>query len=338
VSIEAPLSATMAPLDDSFGRRHTYLRISLTERCNLRCTYCMPAEGVELKPRTHLLTYEEILRLARLFAGLGVNKIRLTGGEPLIRKDVDALVAELGRIPGIRTLAITTNGLLLDRHLPLLAAGGLNLINISLDTLREDRFRTITRRPGLDQVLGAIDLALAADIGPVKVNCVVMKGVNEDELVDFVSFTRDRAVDVRFIEYMPFGGNGWNDGDFLPYADMLAIIRQAFPDFTPVDLDARETAKLWEVPGFAGRVGFITSMSRNFCGGCNRLRLTADGSLKVCLFGTAELNLRDLMRDGATDPALTEAIRDALSRKKARHAGMHELARGDNRPMILIGG
>lgn len=325
-------------LDDAFGRRHTYLRIALTERCNLRCTYCMPAEGVDLKPRSHMLTFEEIIRLSSLFATLGINKIRLTGGEPLVRKDVDALTAALGRIPGIRTLAITTNGLLLERHLGALKTAGLNLVNISLDTLREDRFLDITRRPGLDAVLSAIDQAVAADLGPVKVNCVVMKGVNDDELTDFVRFTRDHPVEVRFIEYMPFGGNGWNDGDFLAYADMLATIQAEFPDIQPLNTDPRETSKTWQVPGFKGRAGFITSMSQHFCGGCNRIRLTADGNLKVCLFGNAELSLRDLLRAGATDAELETAIRNALSRKKASHDGMYEIARSENRPMILIGG
>lgn len=328
----------MNPLIDTLGRFHTYLRISLTEKCNLRCTYCMPAEGVDLQPRAHLLTSEEIIRLAGLFADLGVTKIRLTGGEPLVRKDVVGLVEAIGRMDGIETIAMTTNGLLLDRHLTALKAAGLNLLNISLDTLREDRFLSITRRPGLDRVLAAIDRAAAEGFNPVKVNCVVMKGMNEDELVDFVAFTADKPVEIRFIEYMPFGGNGWHDGDFLSYADMLDIIRKSFPGLTALEDGPHETSKTWQVPGHVGRVGFITSMSEQFCSGCNRIRITADGALKVCLFGSAEVSLRDLMRDGASDADLTEAIAGAIGRKKPAHAGMYEIARSENRPMILIGG
>ena len=325
-------------LTDTFGRRHTYLRISLTERCNLRCQYCMPAEGVDLKPRDELLTFEEIDRLAGLFVAAGVDKIRLTGGEPLVRKDVEQLIERLGALPGLRTLALTTNGLLLPKKLARLQAAGVNLLNISLDTLRPDRFTFITRRPGFDLVMQAIDQAVAAGYDPVKVNCVVMRGFNDDELADFVALTEAKPIEVRFIEYMPFDGNGWQDQRMMAYTEMIERIEARFPSLVRLQDGPNETSKTYQVPGFRGRVGFITSMSTPFCDGCNRLRITADGNLKVCLFGKAEVSLRDAVRGGATDDALRTIIQAAVLRKKAAHAGMYEIARSENRPMILIGG
>jgi molybdenum cofactor biosynthesis protein A len=325
-------------LTDSFGRQHTYLRISLTERCNLRCTYCMPAEGVELKPKTHILSFEEILRLAGLLVAHGVTKIRLTGGEPLIRKELVQLVERLNELEGLQELTITTNGLLLPRKLDELKRAGVTGFNISLDTLREDRFEDITRRPGLDTVLEAIHRTADAGYDPVKVNCVVIRGFNEDELVDFVAMTESLPLEIRFIEYMPFDGNTWNTASFLPYREMVDRIQQRWPDFARHQDDDSETAKLWRVPGFQGSVGFISSMSDHFCAGCNRIRITADGQLKVCLFGAQEVNLRDLMREGVTDDALLEAVRGALARKAPSHAGMETIAASENRPMILIGG
>lgn len=325
-------------LTDSFGRHHSYLRISLTERCNLRCRYCMPAEGVQLQPRQNLLTFEEIERLARLFVAAGVNKIRLTGGEPLVRQDVEDLVDRLGGIAGLDALAVTTNGLLLRKKIDRLRSGGVTHLNVSLDTLRADRFQHITRREGLALVLGAIDTAIEKGYVPLKVNCVVMRGFNEDEVCDFVEMTRDKPIEIRFIEYMPFDGNGWSDGSLVPYEELLGTIREAYPDLESVDTRETETAKRFRVPGYAGEVGFITSMTANFCTGCNRLRITADGNLKVCLFGNAEVSLRDKMREGASDDALLRIIEAAVGRKKARHAGMYEIASSANRPMILIGG
>ncbi|MDE2995144.1 MAG: GTP 3',8-cyclase MoaA [Bacteroidota bacterium] len=325
-------------LTDSFGRRHTYLRISLTERCNLRCTYCMPAEGVDLKPREHILSFEEIMRLASLLVQHGVTKIRLTGGEPLIRKELVQLVEKLRALDGLEELTITTNGLLLPRKLQELKAAGITGFNISLDTLRKDRFKEITRRPGLDTVLESIHMTVDAGYDPVKVNCVVIRGFNEDELVDFVAMTESLPVDIRFIEYMPFDGNTWNTDAFFPYRDMVERIQQRWPDFASLGGDGSEIAKPWQVPGFRGTVGFISSMSDHFCAGCNRIRITADGKLKVCLFGANEVNLRDMMRAGINDERLLETVQQALSRKAAKHAGMDVLARTENRPMILIGG
>lgn len=323
-------------LIDSFGRSHTYLRLSLTERCNLRCKYCMPAEGVPLKPRSEILSYEELLRLSQLFVSMGVDKIRLTGGEPLVRKDVVEFVAKLGKINRLQALAITTNGLLLSSRLPALRAGGVSHLNISLDTLREDRFDAITRRKGLPIVLKAIDDAIEAGYRP-KINCVVLRDFNDDELLDFVEMTRDRCLDIRFIEYMPFDGNKWSFGTFMSYEDTLSAIEREV-QLKRLSDGPHETAKTYQAEGHQGTVGFISSMSNNFCSGCNRLRITADGNLKVCLFGQSEISLRDAIRGGATDADLTGIIRAAVTRKKAAHAGMFALAEMPNRPMILIGG
>ena len=325
-------------LRDTFDRKHTYLRISLTERCNLRCQYCMPAEGVPLQPQERILTFEEIIRLSKIFISGGVNKIRLTGGEPLVRKDVEQLIGQLGQLKGLKTLALTTNGLLLPKKLDRLQSHGVNLLNISLDTLSPEKFKEITRRAGFDRVLQAIDMAIDRGYTPLKVNCVVIKGFNDDELGSFVAWTKDKPIEVRFIEYMPFDGNNWQDGGFMTYTEMIERIEKDHPALVRLQDGPNDTSKTYQVPGYLGRVGFITSMSEHFCGSCNRLRLTADGNLKVCLFGNAEISLRDAMRSGATDEELKEYIDAAVKRKKARHAGMYNIAQAENRPMILIGG
>ncbi|KAL4624259.1 molybdenum cofactor biosynthesis protein 1 isoform X1 [Arapaima gigas] len=350
-------------LTDNFGRRHSYLRISLTEKCNLRCEcwteplassalhvmgsnawdplsgqYCMPEEGVKLTPHGQLLTAEEVLTLARLFVSEGVQKIRLTGGEPLIRPDVLDIIAELRKLEGLKTIAVTTNGMNLARMLPGLKQAGLDLLNVSLDSLVPARFEFIVRRKGFHKVMEGIDRAVEMGYNPVKVNCVVMRGLNEDELLDFVALTEKKPVEVRFIEYMPFDGNKWNFKKMVSYQEMLDQIRQQWPDLEPVPGEEADTAKTFKVPGFQGQVGFITSMSDHFCGSCNRLRITADGNLKVCLFGNAEVSLRDRLRSGATEEELLHIIGAAVSRKKKQHAGMFSISQMKNRPMILIAG
>eukprot|EP01127_Copromyxa_protea_P019238 TRINITY_DN6195_c0_g1_i2.p1 TRINITY_DN6195_c0_g1~~TRINITY_DN6195_c0_g1_i2.p1 ORF type:complete len:381 (+),score=38.52 TRINITY_DN6195_c0_g1_i2:32-1174(+) len=335
VSVQKPLV-----LVDNHQRFHNYLRISITERCNLRCTYCMPEEGVELQPTDQLLTTEEIVRLAKIFASEGVDKIRLTGGEPTVRKDIVELIQELGNIPQIKILALTTNGIVLPRKLPKLVHAGLNAVNISLDTMDPFKFQIITRRLGFEQVLKSIDLALEHGIPLVKVNCVVQRGVNDMEIADFVAWTRDKPIQVRFIEYMPFDGNTWSDKKFMSYTEMIEKIRaNGFP-LDKVPDGPNETSKTYKVDGFKGSVGFITSMSENFCSSCNRIRMMADGALKVCLFGPNEVSLRDLMRSGASDDELRHWISIAVKRKKPSHSGMYELDKDKklNRPMILIGG
>eukprot|EP00164_Ancoracysta_twista_P009614 GFYU01014292.1.p1 GENE.GFYU01014292.1~~GFYU01014292.1.p1 ORF type:complete len:391 (+),score=107.35 GFYU01014292.1:96-1268(+) len=325
-------------LQDTYGRHHNYLRISLTEKCNLRCQYCMPEEGVDLTPSDEILQTEEIIRIAKLFASQGVDKIRLTGGEPLVRKDILEIVQELGQIPEMKTIAMTTNAITLPRKIEKLRQAGLNHLNISLDTLDPFKFTFITRRKGFERVMESIDLALEHKYDAVKVNCVVMNGMNQDEIGDFVAMTEEKDIEVRFIEYMPFDGNRWNDKKMYSYAKMVKQIEDRFGQLHRAAEGPNETSKIFKVPGFKGRVGFITSMSDHFCSSCNRLRITADGNLKVCLFGSAEVSLRDQIRGGATDEELLDVIDAAVSRKKAQHAGMYEIAKNKNRPMIKIGG
>jgi molybdenum cofactor biosynthesis protein A len=300
----------------------------------------MPEEGVPLTPSDKLLTASEIARLSSLFVALGVDKIRFTGGEPLMRKDVEEIVGKVGELrpAGLRTIAMTTNGIVLSRKLPALQAAGLNALNISLDTLDPRRFAEIARRPGFDKVWQAIHQAIDRGYSPLKINCVVMRGTNEDEIPNFVALTEDRPLDVRFIEYMPFSGNQWGDAKFFPFKEMVGLIESRFGSLTRLTDPSNNTSKSYQIKGFKGRVSFITSMSDHFCSSCTRLRLTADGNLKVCLFGNAEVSLRDEMRRGATDEELTEVIGAAVRRKKERHAGMHNIAKQKNRPMILIGG
>ncbi|KAL9420899.1 hypothetical protein AB3S75_038468 [Citrus x aurantiifolia] len=325
-------------LIDSFGRMHTYLRISLTERCNLRCHYCMPPEGVDLTPKPQLLSLNEILRLAYLFVTSGVDKIRLTGGEPTVRKDIEEACFHLSKLKGLKTLAMTTNGLTLARKLPKLKESGLTSVNISLDTLVPAKFEFLTRRKGHEKVMESINAAIEVGYNPVKVNCVVMRGFNDDEICDFVELTRDRPINIRFIEFMPFDGNVWNVKKLVPYAEMLDTVVKKFPDLRRMQDHPTETAKNFKIDGHHGNVSFITSMTEHFCAGCIRLRLLADGNFKVCLFGPSEVSLRDPLRQNASDDELREIIGAAVKRKKAAHAGMFDIAKTANRPMIHIGG
>nr|XP_010913894.1 GTP 3',8-cyclase, mitochondrial [Elaeis guineensis] len=331
-------NASADMLIDSFGRFHNYLRISLTERCNLRCQYCMPADGVELIPSPELLTHDEIIRLAELFVSEGVDKIRLTGGEPTIRKDIEGICLHLSNLKGLKTLAMTTNGIVLAKKLPKLKECGLNAINISLDTLVPAKFEFMTRRKGHGRVMESINAAIELGYNPVKVNCVVMRGINDDEICDFVELTREKPINVRFIEFMPFDGNVWNIKKLVPYAEMLDRVRQRFKDVKRLQDHTTDTAKNFKIDGHCGTVSFITSMTEHFCSGCNRLRLLADGNFKVCLFGPSEVSLRDPLRAGQDNLVLKEIIGAAVKRKKAAHAGMFDIAKTANRPMIHIGG
>ncbi|KAK3333180.1 hypothetical protein B0T19DRAFT_118782 [Cercophora scortea] len=364
-------------LTDTFARQHDYLRISVTERCNLRCVYCMPEEGVPLSPSRSLLTTPEIVLLSSLFVSQGVTKIRLTGGEPTVRRDILPLMQQLGalRPHGLRELCLTTNGLSLHRKLDAMVDAGLTAVNLSLDTLDPWQFQIMTRRPGFAAVMKTVDhifeLNRAGAGIKFKINCVVMRGLNDREILPFVAMTRDKDVEVRFIEYMPFDGNKWNKGKMFSYQEMLDVIRAEHPGLAKVAGHKNDTSKTYQVPGFAGRIGFITSMTHNFCGTCNRLRITGDGNLKVCLFGNAEVSLRDIIRkvnrgepiDEETFEAmkrtamaemehlspsdrpimlapnseeLLDIIGMAVKRKKEKHAGIGELEHMKNRPMILI--
>jgi molybdenum cofactor biosynthesis protein A len=345
---EKLIAASTSTLTDSHGRFHNYLRVSLSERCNLRCTYCMPEAGVALQPEPKLLTTEEVGRLVGLFAAAGVNKLRLTGGEPLLRRDL-AKIVRLSKGAGIEHVGITTNGITLQRHLHELQAAGLSHINISLDTLRRDRFSSVTRRNGFAAVMKGLEAAVSSGYAKrraLKINCVVMRGVNDDELMDFFALAKEEAIDVRFIEWMPFDDNKWDSSTFLGYEEMLQSLRSRcdltqLPESDERGSGANDTTKWFAAGGHMGRIGFITSMSDHFCEGCNRLRITADGSLKVCLFGDESLSLRDAMRAGVSDDDLALLIRAAVRKKKAAlggHGDMHGIAASKNRPMTLIGG
>mmetsp|Transcript_13844 Transcript_13844/g.34784 ORF Transcript_13844/g.34784 Transcript_13844/m.34784 type:complete len:487 (-) Transcript_13844:129-1589(-) len=336
------------PLTDKFGRQHSYLRISLSERCNLRCQYCMPEDGVPLQPAENLLSNAEIMKLARWFNQQGVNKIRLTGGEPLLRKNLVELVAELNQLENpLEQIGMTTNGVTLSKHLPDLVDAGLTHVNVSLDSLNPDKFARLTRRPAayFDRVMQSIEDCAKYLPNQTKINCVVMPD-NADELQDFAELSRHMPVDIRFIEYMPFNDNQWGADDFLSYRQMQEQIKGLVRE----DDGPNDTTKWWRLKAndkikddSLGRVGFITSMSEHFCGTCNRLRLTADGQLKVCLFGKTEVSLRDLMREGGSDEMLQKVIHYSVQRKNFKlggHKDMEDLqAHSDeNRPMTLIGG
>ncbi|RYC64727.1 hypothetical protein CHU98_g1435 [Xylaria longipes] len=364
-------------LIDNFHRQHDYLRISLTERCNLRCIYCMPEEGVPLSPQRELLTTPEVIMLSSLFVSQGVTKIRLTGGEPTVRRDILPLMRQIGalRPNGLRELCLTTNGLALHRKLEGMVEAGLTGVNLSLDTLDPWQFQIMTRRKGFDAVMKSIERVLELNkLGAgikLKINSVVMRGVNDREIIPFVEMTREKDIEVRFIEYMPFDGNKWNKGKMFSYSEMLDLIREKYPQLEKVEGHKNDTSKSYKIPGFAGSLGFITSMTHNFCGTCNRLRITSDGNLKVCLFGNAEVSLRDILRQSNNgepiDEAAFEAMKQiemdkrqgrrddftplglapneqellnvigmAVKRKKAKHAGIGELEHMKNRPMILI--
>jgi cyclic pyranopterin phosphate synthase len=299
----------MSDLIDSFGRKHNNLRISVTDRCNLRCTYCMP-EDVVFMDRAELLTYEEIAHFVRVAAPLGIDKVRLTGGEPLMRRDLPKLAAMIVAVPGIKDVGLTTNGLLLAEQARALHDAGLRRINVSLDTLNPDRFRQLARRDGLDRVLAGIAAAKAAGFGPVKVNAVVIRGVNDGEVVPLARYARDNGLELRFIEYMPIGAEAWERDKVYFAAEILEQLSREFGPLSPApDQDARAPAQEFVYADGGGRVGLIASVSRPFCASCNRIRLTADGKLRNCLFALGEVDVKRHLRESPDDAALAEAIR-----------------------------
>ncbi|KAK1234868.1 hypothetical protein PQX77_001962 [Marasmius sp. AFHP31] len=301
----------------------------------------MPEEGVELTPSDHLLTNEEILRLAELFVKAGVKKIRLTGGEPTVRKGVLDIVAGLNalRDHGLKSIAMTSNGIALHRRLPHFVDNGLTHLNLSLDTLDPFKFEFMTKRRGHDAVLKTLDAALSSEkLEVVKMNVVVVQGLNDNEVLDFVELTKDAPLSVRFIEFMPFTGNKWDKKKMVPSSVLLERITEKHPNTTRISDEANDTARSWKVPGYRGSFGFISSMSDHFCSSCNRLRITADGQIKVCLFDDKEVSLRDRLRDGATDASLMQVIGQAVFGKQEKHVQMEDINVTTNRPMILIGG
>ncbi|HEV8021882.1 MAG TPA: GTP 3',8-cyclase MoaA [Candidatus Lustribacter sp.] len=315
--IARPLEPQLA---DAFHRPITYLRISVTDRCNLRCVYCMPEEGLPWIDKREILTYEEIAEIVRAAAKVGVRSIRLTGGEPLIRQDLQRLVAMIAAIPGIEDIALSTNGLLLAEQAQGLRDAGLTRANISLDTLRADRFEAIARRPGLQRVLDGIDAAFAAGLGPIKLNCVVMRGQNDDEVEAFAEMTRDRAVAVRFIEVMPVHENvDGHVSEYISATEILDRIR-AIGDLRAVDgPKGNGPARYYAFDGAPGSVGVISPLSHDYCDTCNRVRLSADGRLKLCLFGDHFIDLRTPVREHAGEDALIAILRGSMYVKPERH-------------------
>lgn len=312
------MAAEPTSLVDGFGRVHRDLRISVTDRCNFRCTYCMPAEGLDWMAREDLLTYEELTRVARVCVErFGFDGIRLTGGEPTVRANLSVLIEQLSSL-GV-DLSLTTNGTTLTNLAPALVSAGLERINISLDSLKRERFEQITRRDELDKVLEGIDAAVSAGLAPVKINCVVMRGVNDDEIVDFARFGRERSVTVRFIEFMPLDAQGeWTNEQVVTKAEIVAAIGDVFPLESVTERESDPAAR-WRYIDGGGEFGVIPSVTEAFCESCDRVRLTADGMLRHCLFATRELDLRTLLRNGATDDDLAEAITAEVGAKWAGH-------------------
>ena len=328
-------------LVDTFGRIARDLRISITDRCNFRCVYCMPEEGMQFVPRTELLSYEEIARLATLFVELGVESIRLTGGEPTVRKDLPHLVEMLSslRTPGGEQVevSLTTNGSSLRRLAPRLAEAGLARVNVSLDSLKAERFFEITRRDALAEVLDGIEAAVSAGLAPVKVNAVVVRHQNEDEIIDFAAYGRSHGVQIRFIEFMPLDAGGtWTLEQVVSADEIVAAIDQVFP-LEPVAHGA-EPASRWRYRDGGGEIGVIPSVTKPFCGDCDRIRLTAEGQFRTCLFSIDELDLRGPLRAGADDEQLADLLREAVYGKWAGHRiGKIDFVR-PTRSMSQIGG
>lgn len=329
------------PLVDQFGRTHTNLRISVTDRCNLRCFYCMPVEDVHYLPRAELLSFEEISRFARLLATrCGVRKIRVTGGEPLVRQDLPLLIRQLKQIPGLDDLALTTNGILLDRFAEPLYQAGLRRINISLDTLDATRFQQIARRDSLERVLDGIQLARAIGFEPIKINAVAIRGLTEADILPLACLGRETGIEVRFIEYMPLDADqAWEREKVLPAATLRQVLAEEFGPLIPEpDGDPHLPASTYRYADGRGRVGFIASVSEPFCGSCNRFRLTADGKLRNCLFSLEETDLRDLLRGGATDEELLQQVLGCIRAKGAGHEINSQQFLQPARPMHAIGG
>lgn len=324
---------------DRYDRIISYLRVSVTERCNFRCVYCMPAEGIELAPHKELLSFEEIVRLVRVGVSLGLSKIRLTGGEPTIRRDLPELVAMLNSIDGIKEIAMTTNGARLFELAEPLKKSGLSRLNISLDTLRSDRNRELTRRDQLPAVLKGIDAALDSGFTSLKFNTVVLRGINDDELCDLVSFAHKRKSQIRFIEYMPMGAARLDERNrTVKMQEMLERLKNRFELMPEENKGANDSARGWVCRQSGARVGFITSMSEHFCDSCNRMRLTAEGGLRPCLHQNAEVNVKNILRSGGDDKDVAEAFRRAAALKWAGHQMNAFVPIYSRKEMLRIGG
>jgi GTP 3',8-cyclase len=332
---------TTGPLLDRHGRTARDLRVSLTDRCNLRCVYCMPEEGVPFEGLDNVLSFDEIERVVRVLAGVGLKKVRLTGGEPLVRKNVPELAARINAVPGVRETTLTTNGILLPRDAQALWDAGIRRVNISMDTLKPERFAEIARRPEYARAYAGIEAALATGFSPIKLNCVVMRGVNDDELEAFAQQTIDQDLHVRFLEYMPIGmvtPPAWR-ARYVSNEEVLTRLTAAFGELEPIEFDAAATARTFRIRGARGTVGVINPISHRFCDGCNRLRLSANGKLIPCLSDNYEYDLMTPLREGCTDAEIIGHVRDALAHKPVQSDFEGRLSKGGSlRTMSQIGG
>ena len=331
---------TEKSLTDRLGRVHTNLRISVTDRCNIRCFYCMPAEDVTFRPREELLTFEEIERFVRALAPLGINKLRLTGGEPLVRKDLPSLVGRLSEVSGIDDLALTTNGLLLEEQAAELRKAGLHRLNVSLDALSEETFQHITRRTGLQKVLDGIYAAQRAGFQRIRLNTVAIQGLTEAEVVPLAEFSRAHGLELRFIEFMPLDAdNQWNENRVLTGDSLRRILEESFCPLRPRERsDPSQPAVDYTFADGKGNIGFINPVSEPFCSSCNRLRLTADGQVRNCLFSSVEWDVRALLRGGGSEQEIQQLVRDCVAAKQPAHGiGANDFQKPE-RAMYQIGG
>ena len=328
-------------LQDTHQRNHSYLRISITEKCNLRCTYCMPAEGIALTPRPHLMTEDEIVSIAQTFVDLGVTKIRLTGGEPLVRKEAHGIIDRLGQL-GVQ-LTLTTNGLLVHDFISTFKKAGIKALNVSIDSLQKEKYKAITRRDSFNQLWNNIELLQQNDF-QVKLNVVLIKGFNDNEILDFIALTKNQKLQIRFIEFMPFDGNQWNKEKLVSYAEIIEQVHSAYSEtqLLRIQDQPNDTAKNYKIEGFKGSFSIISSVTNPFCSTCNRIRLTADGKLKNCLFSNSETALLPTLRAGNPIETL---IYENIQSKHAMRGGMDNDAKfqnpdlfTQNRSMIKIGG
>jgi cyclic pyranopterin phosphate synthase len=334
----------VTPLIDTYGRVHDNLRISVTDRCNIRCFYCMPEEGVKFQPREEILTFEEIERFVRVAVSLGVRKLRVTGGEPLLRKDLAKLIGRLGAIEGIHDMALTTNGVLLAEQAQELYDAGLRRLNIHLDTLDRERFKQITRRDDFGKVMNGIEAALRIGYPVIKINAVAVKNLVEGDIVPLARFGREHGIEIRYIEFMPLDAQGiWDHDKVLLTDDMIAMLTREIGPLREIpDRDPRAPATEYEFADGKGRIGFIASVSKPFCLNCNRIRLTADGKFRYCLFAIDETDMRGLLRNGApspeTDQAIADTIRGSVKDKWIGHQINTAKFVPPPRPMYSIGG
>ena len=330
----------MIPLVDTFGRLHDNLRISVTDRCNIRCFYCMPQDNVTFEPPGKLLSFEEMERFVRIAVDLGIRKLRITGGEPLVRKDLPALIRRLTRIEGIEDLAVTTNGVLLAGQAEELFAAGLRRINVHLDTLDQQRFRQITRRDELHRVLDGIETCLRLGYGPIKINAVAIKNLTEPDVVPLALFGRKHGIEVRYIEFMPLDAQAlWQRGRVLLADEIKAMLEEEIGPLEDIpDRDPRAPATAYRFADGVGSVGLIASVSKPFCMNCNRVRLTADGKLRSCLFAIEETDIRGLLRGDAPDQAIADEVRACIQGKRIGHEINSQAFVTPPRPMYSIGG